>query len=217
MKRIAVFTVLSILLVCPLAHALPLYYTASGSITVEGVNYGISGSMTVGSELLFHTNTSYGNAGDPIPEGFTPQPGAGQFHYNIHSYSFQIGNKYGLSGIHGSFYVEAVHSLFPGLSDSMWFFDNTQGDWSYWWGHIFRQYDASGLERPRTWYGYNTLAPMINLSIPNANATGPQINASNIWLVQSPAPVPEPATLLLLTGGIGIIAGLKKRSRLKYK
>ena len=215
MKHMAVLifsVILAIFSVCSQANAVPIYYTVSGTL-YDGTNsYVVSGSAVIESELKFHVSAGGYSAGDSVPTDFVRGTGyPSQFDYYINTYNFQIGDLYSIYGTDGQLYFEAPVSL-PGVSDRMWFLDNPQGDWDFWYGEHFYFFDDMGNVDDNSWESLTMLPQQIRFSSPNtfSSTSAPQIYG-NIWLTQTAAPVPEPGTAFLLIAGLGVVVKLRKK------
>lgn len=203
-------------LACPaIGMALPLYYTAVGSvIDNRGSMLPITGGMYIDDQLR-----DWDGNGPGQPIEVHDEVGIFVYQYYINGYSLNVG-EYSFFGNSGMIYMTL--SRYPtledwGIGDFMWFLeegsDNSQ--WTEWIGEHFTFYNNDGT--PQDFSQYSTLAETINLAQMMYLHDDPILSDGppfSLWLVHNnnSIPAPEPSTMALL--GISLLGvAIRRKNR----
>lgn len=201
-----------ILLVLVSGIALPYFYSAHGSVVDDQQNIRpISGGMYIDDQ--FRDWIPGDAVALPMGSRYPEDIGIRNYRYNISDFSLTVGNSV-FSGSTGNFYLPIYRSPTLddwGLGDTMWFLDGIGG-----YGEIFAFYNQDGS--PQDPSQYTRLADLIELKDLLGNSNNPALpnwdswREFDVWLErENPAPVPEPATVVLLGASLLGMIGYRKR------
>lgn len=171
-------------------------YRVSGQFEAEGTTQYVSGDMQISDEFLFTDRDNF----DP------------EYYFEISSFNLTVyggSSSYIFSGPGGVLdYIHQITDPMTGYKacEEQWWISSASGDfWSDPYGDSFLFYtsEMTAYDPVNSIEYYGILAPTILLWGPtHASQYSQNVDGGQIWLTRVPAPVPEPATMLLLATGL---------------